>query len=149
MTGKHTSSHNGRGSPYYGQLMTATLSSEVKKIWYSRDEELPDLPRHKWSWQLQDDMELFEAKDLLFKILADAALTDREMLVIKLVAHDELTLKEAGHELGCTQVRARQIYLKGMRKLRRHQQKITGVHLWELDCEVTTWNHWKWSKRCM
>jgi RNA polymerase sigma factor (sigma-70 family) len=149
MTGKNTVNRNGRGSPYYGQLMTETLPSEVKKIWYSRDEELPELPRHKWSWQLQDDMDLVEAKDLLFKILADAALTDREMLVIKLIVHDELTLKEAGHELGCTQERARQIYLKGMRKLRRHQQKITGVHLWELDCDVTTWNHWKWSKRCM
>ena len=149
MTGKNTVNRNGRGSPYYGQLMTETLPSEVKKIWYSRDEELPELPRHKWSWQLQDDMDLVEAKDLLFKILADAALTDREMLVIKLIVHDELTLKEAGHELGCTQERSRQIYLKGMRKLRRHQQKITGVHLWELDCDVTTWNHWKWSKRCM
>jgi RNA polymerase sigma factor (sigma-70 family) len=141
----HVNKH-GKGSQYYGQLMTESLPSEVKRIWYSRDDELPELPRHKWSWQLQDDMELFEAKDLLFKILADARLTDREMLAIKLVAHDDLTLKEAGQELGCTQERARQIYLKGMRKLRRHQQTITGVHLWELDCEVTTWNHWKWSK---
>lgn len=142
-----TATKHGRGSRYYGQLMTETLPSEVKRLWYSRDDELPDLPRHKWSWQLQDDMELFEAKDLLYKILADARLTDREMLAIKLVAHDELTLKEAGQELGCTQERARQIYLKGMRKLRRHQQTITGVHLWELDCEVTTWNHWKWAKQ--
>lgn len=133
----------GRGTPWYGKLQTASLPSEVKNIWYSRDDELPELPRHKWSWQLQDDMELFEAKDLLFKILADAALTDREMLAIKLIAHDELTLKEAGQELGCTQERARQIYLKGMRKLRRHQQTITGVHIWELDCEVTTWNSWR------
>lgn len=142
-----TATKHGRGSRYYGQLMTETLPSEVKKLWYSRDDELPELPRHKWSWQLQDDMELFEAKDLLYKILADARLTDREMLAIKLVAHDELTLKDAGQELGCTQERARQIYLKGMRKLRRHQQTITGVHLWELDCEVTTWNHWKWAKQ--
>jgi hypothetical protein len=80
-----TVSKHGRGSRYYGQLMTETLPSEVKKIWYSRDDELPELPRHKWSWQLQDDMELFEAKDLLFKVLADAALTDREMLTIKLI----------------------------------------------------------------
>lgn len=133
----------GRGTPWYGKLQTASLPSEVKNIWYSRDDELPDLPRHKWSWQLQDDMELFESRDLLFKILADAALTDREMLAIKLIAYDELTLKEAGHELGCTQERARQIYLKGMRKLRRHQHTITGVHICELDCEVTTWNSWR------
>lgn len=142
-----TNMSRGRGTPWYGKLMTDTLPSEVKTIWYSRDEELPELPQHKWSWELQDDMELVEAKDLLFKILADAPLTDREMLAIKLIAHEEYTLEEAGEALDCTKERARQIYLKGMRKLRRHQQKITGVHLWELDCEVMTWEHWKWSKQ--
>ena len=45
-------------SPYYGQLQVTSLPSEVKTIWYSRDDELPELPRHLWSWQLQDDMSL-------------------------------------------------------------------------------------------
>lgn len=130
-------------SPYYGQLQVTSLPSEVKTIWYSRDDELPELPRHLWSWQLQDDMSLLEAKDLLFKILADAPLTDREMLAIKLIAHEEETLEEAGEALGCTKERARQIYLKGMRKLRRHQATITGVQVWEVDCEVTTWRAWR------
>lgn len=133
-------------SPYYGQLNIASLPSEVKAIWYSRDDELPELPRHLWSWQLQDDMSLLEAKDLLFKILADAPLTDREMLAIKLIAHEECTLEEAGEELDCTRERARQIYLKGMRKLRRHQATITGVQVWEVDCEVTTWRGWRWHR---
>jgi len=130
-------------SPYYGQLQVTSLPSEVKTIWYSRDEELPELPRHLWSWQLQDDMSQLEAKDLLFKILDDAPLTDREMLAIKLIAHEECTLEEAGEELDCTRERARQIYLKGMRKLRRHQATITGVQVWESDCEVTTWRGWR------
>jgi len=134
---------NGKASPYYGQLMTATLPSEVKKIWYSRDDEMPELPRHRWSWELQDDMRLVEAKDLLFKILAEAPLTDREMLAVKLIAHEECTLEEAGEELDCTKERVRQIYMKAMRKLRRHQATITGVHVWEVDCEVTTWNYWR------
>lgn len=139
-----TNMSRGRGTPWYGKLMTDTLPSEVKTIWYSRDEELPELPQHKWSWELQDDMEQVEAKDLLFKILADAPLTDREMLAIKLIVHDELTLKEAGHELGCTQERARQIYLKGMRKLRRRAATITGINATEVYGEVTTWSYWKW-----
>lgn len=130
-------------SPYYGQLQVTSLPSEVKTIWYSRDDELPELPRHLWSWQLQDDMSLVEAKDLLFKILADAPLTDREMLAIKLIAHEEETLEEAGKVLGCTRERARQIYMKAMRKLRRHQATITGVQVWEVDCEVTTWRAWR------
>ena len=138
-----TNMSKGRGTPWYGKLQVTSLPSEVKTIWYSRDDELPELPRHLWSWQLQDDMSLVEAKDLLFKILADAPLTDREMLAIKLIAHEECTLEEAGEALDCTKERARQIYLKGMRKLRRHQQTITGVHVWEVDCEVTTWNSWR------
>ena len=138
-----TNMSRGRGTPWYGKLMTESLPSEVKQIWYSRDDELPELPRHLWSWQLQDDMSLLEAKDLLFKILADAPLTDREMLAIKLIAHEECTLEEAGETLDCTKERARQIYLKGMRKLRRHQATITGVQVWEVDCEVTTWNSWR------
>ena len=138
-----TNMSKGRGTPWYGKLMTDSLPSEVKKIWYSRDDELPELPRRLWSWQLQDDMSLVEAKDLLFKILADAPLTDREMLAIKLIAHEECTLEEAGEALDCTRERARQIYLKGMRKLRRHQATITGVQVWDVDCEVTTWNCWR------
>ena len=27
--------------------------------------------------------------------------------------------------------------------LRRHQATITGVQVWEVDCEVTTWNSWR------
>lgn len=138
-----TNMSKGRGTPWYGKLMTDSLPSEVKKIWYSRDDELPELPRHLWSWQLQDDMSLVEAKDLLFKILADAPLTDREMLAVKLIAHEECTLEEASEALDCTKERARQIYLKGMRKLRRHQATITGVQVWDVDCEVTTWNCWR------
>ena len=138
-----TNMSKGRGTPWYGKLMTDSLPSEVKKIWYSRDDELPELPRHLWSWQLQDDMSLVEAKDLLFKILADAPLTDREMLAVKLIAHEECTLEETGEALDCTRERARQIYLKGMRKLRRHQATITGVQVWDVDCEVTTWNCWR------
>ena len=138
-----TNMSKGRGTPWYGKLMTDSLPSEVKKIWYSRDDELPELPRHLWSWQLQDDMWLVEARDLLFKILADAPLTDREMLAVKMIAHEECTLDETGEALDCTRERARQIYAKAMRKLRRHQATITGVQVWEVDCEVTTWRSWR------
>lgn len=137
----------GRRSPYYGQLMTETLPSEVKKIWYSRDEELEPLPSWRWSFEMQADMEQVEQRELLVKILEDTPLTDREELVIRLMVIEELTLDEAGLQLGVTKERARQIYLKGIRRLRRHQQKITGVTVWDLDCEVMTWNRYSWMQR--
>ncbi|CAB4141446.1 RNA polymerase sigma-70 like domain [uncultured Caudovirales phage] len=137
----------GRGTPWYGKLMTDTLPSEVKSIWYSRDDELPELPQHKWSWELQDDMEQVEHRELLTKILADAPLTDRQWLVVELVVIEELTLREVGQRLDLTQERVRQIYLQAMRKLRRHQFQVTGTQAYKLDCEVTTWSQWKWSKQ--
>lgn len=129
----------------YGRLHYQSMPSEVKKIWHSRDEELPELPKHKWSWQLEDDMELFEAKDLLTKILIDAPLSDRQTLVIELFTIEELTFKEIGQRFNVTQVRVRQIYIHAMRKLRSHQAKVTGISPYGLG-EVMTWRHWKWSK---
>jgi RNA polymerase sigma factor (sigma-70 family) len=144
-----TVNKHGRGSRYYGQLMTASLPSEVKSLWYSRDDELPELPQHKWSWELQDDMEQVERRELLTKILTDAPLSDRKALVIELVVIEELTYREIGLRLGVTQERVRQLYLQAMRRLRRHQRDITGIPAYELDCEVMSWSQWKWSKRCM
>jgi len=78
--------------------------------------------------------------------LEDCPLTDREMLAIKLIEHDGCTLEEAAQELDCVKERARQIHMKAMRKIRTHQIKITGQKLYELDCEITTWNRWRWTK---
>lgn len=126
--------------------MTATLSSQVKELWYSRDDELPELPRHNWSFDLVTDMEPVENRDLLFKILEDCPLTDREMLAIRLIEHEGYTLDEAAQELDCSRERARQIHMKAMRRIRSHQIKITGQKLYELECEVTTWRRWKWTR---
>jgi len=136
----------GKASPLYGKLMTATLSSQVKELWYSRDDELPELPRHNWSFDLVTDMEPVENRDLLFKILEDCPLTDREMLAIRLIEHEGYTLDEAAQELDCSRERARQIHMKAMRRIRSHQIKITGQKLYELECEVTTWRRWKWTR---
>ena len=40
-----TNMSRGRGTPWYGKLQVTALPSEVKTIWYSRDDELPELPR--------------------------------------------------------------------------------------------------------
>jgi RNA polymerase sigma factor (sigma-70 family) len=93
-------------------------------------------------------MELFEAKDLLNKILIDAPLSDRQMLVIELVVIEELTHEEIGQRFNVTRERVRQIYLRAMRKLRDHQAKVTGISPYGLG-EVMTWSHWQWSKQCM
>lgn len=135
--------HNtGKGSKYYGKLMTAQLPSEVKEIWYSRDEELPELPRHKWSWELQTDMTEVENRELVIKLLEAIPLTERQELVIRRVVLESETLREIGKELGLSAERVRSIYNQAMRKLRTRQKAVTGQFVWISECEVTTWRQY-------
>jgi len=129
----------GRGSKYYGKLMTAQLPSEVKEIWYSRDAELPELPRYGWSWQLQTDMTEVENRELVTKLLEAIPLTERQELVIRRVVLESETLREVGKELGLSAERVRSIYNQAMRKLRTRQKAVTGQFVWISECEVTTW----------
>lgn len=138
----------GKGSPWYGKLMTASLPSEVKQIWYSRDEELPELPQHRWSWELQDDMEQVEQRELAIKILESVALNDRHQLVLLRRIFEDATLDDIAEELGVTKERVRQMELKVLRHLRKVQNRFTGINPWDLTrAEVTTWRGWTWRQR--
>jgi len=136
-------------APIYGELQIAAIPSEVRTIWHTRDAELPELPRQGWSWQHEDNLDQVEHRELLTKILTDAPLTERQEQVIRLLVVEELTLAEVGQQLSISGQRVRQIYKQSMRRLRRYQGDITGILVYELDCEVMTWNHWKWKKSCI
>lgn len=138
---------SGKSSPYYGQLMTKNLPSEIKKLWYSRNEELEPLPSWRWSFEMESNLDHVEERDFLTKILSVKPLLEREEKVIWLVLIEEQTFKDVGLQLGVTQERVRQIYLKAIRKLRTRQKEITGITLWSMDCEVTTWNRYKYQQR--
>lgn len=138
----------GFASPFYGQLNIASNPSEVNRIWYSRDEELPELPQHKWSWELQDDLRHIEQRDLLGKILDAACLDDRQSLVLQRLVLEDCTLEDVGQELGVSKERVRQMEQKILRRLRQVQQQFTGVSRLDLiRAEVTTWNRWSWIER--
>lgn len=143
-----TNISKGTGTPWYGKLMTESLPSEVKRIWYSRDEELPELPQHKWSWELQDDLEQVEQRDLLRKILKAADLDERYSLVLQRLVLEDCTLEDVGQELGVTKERVRQMERKVLWRLRQVQQQFTGVSRYDLiRAEVMTWNRWSWIER--
>lgn len=116
-----------RALPYYGKLGVVNLSSEIKRIWHSRDDELPELPRKGWSWQQQTDPELDELRDLARRIVETTPLTEREEIAIVTCIIEEGRLEDLGEELDVTKERARQIVLKGLRRLRTHQTKVTGI----------------------
>jgi len=128
--------------PTYGELQFSSVAHEVKSIWRSRDDELQELPVDGISYELVDNIELVERKELASRIMADAPLTKREELVVQLRVIHELTFDEIGQSLRVTHERVRQIYIKAMRKLRTHQAKITGESAYVFG-EVMTWSQWK------
>lgn len=126
-------------SPYYGQLQVTSLPSEVKTIWYSRDEELPELPQHRWSWELKTDMEQVEQRELLVKILEATILTDNEAKAIEMVAIGGATFADLADEIGVSNARAQQVYNHAIRKLRKMQAGFTGIRSGDLLTEIYTW----------
>lgn len=134
-------------SPYYGQLQTASMPSEVKQIWYSRDEELEPLPSWRWSWQHQTNMEHVEQRELAIKILECVRLDDRHQLVLQRRIFEDATLEDIAKELGVGKERVRQMENKILRHLRKVQNRFTGIDPWALTrAEVTTWRGWRWRR---
>lgn len=137
----------GKALPHYGKIGVASLSSEVKAIWYSRHIE-PDLcePVDTY-WPTGTDPDLVLLQDFARRLVAITPLTEAEEQAVALCVLDNCTLREAGQEMDRTQERVRQILMKAMRKFRTCQKTLTGMHLWELDTRDMTWSFWKYEQR--
>lgn len=134
----------GKSSPYYGQLKTAELPSQVKSIWYSRDDELPDLPTTgNLALFQQTDPDQDLAIDFARRLVEITPLTDREVVAVRMCVLEDCTLEEAGQELDCTRERVRQILSKALRRFRHHQTQLTGIKPWDVDDRVMPWFWWK------
>lgn len=137
----------GRALPHYGKLGVASLSSEVKAIWYSRHiEPEPCEPIDFW-WPTQTDPNLELAQDFARRLVAITPLTEQEEQVVILCVLDNHTLREAGEVMGRTQERVRQILMKAMRRFRKHQSELTGLPMWELDDRVMPWFWYRHEQR--
>lgn len=134
----------GRSSPFYGQLKTAELPHQVKAIWYSRHDDLPELPTTGTLAVFdQTDPDLDLAIDFARRLVEITPLTDREIVAVRMCVLEGCTLEEAGQELDCTRERVRQILGKAMRRFHRHQEQLTGIKPWEVDDRVMPWFWWR------
>lgn len=116
----------GKASPYYGRLNTRDLPNEVKVIWRSRNDELPDLPTTGTLAVLeQTDQDLDDKVDFVRRLVAITPLTDREEQAIAMHVLEDYTLDEVGKSMDVTRERARQIINKGLRRLLAYQRKLT------------------------
>ena len=133
---------------HYGKLGVASLSSEVKAIWYSRDVEPDPVEPIDYYWLVATDPDLLLAQDFAHRLVEVTPLTEQEEHAIALCVLDGCTLKEAGEEMGGrSPERVRQILEKALRRFRTHQKALTGLNALELDTRVMTWFWWKHENR--
>lgn len=130
---------------YWGKLKIMDCPNEVRDIWHTRDNELPDLPAHKWSFEYECNLDHVDDGELLEKIFeATPNLTKQEKQVIFMRFLDENTIQEVAKRLLVTPVRCRQIEAKALRKLRHRAVSIgkdCGMEIYNYG-ETTTWRGW-------
>lgn len=138
----------GRALSHYGKLHTKQLPSEVKTIWYSRDDELPDLPT-TGTLAIFDQTDPHEEDkiDLARRLVEITPLTDQERVAIQLHVLMDYTLAETGEFLDRSPERVRQIVAKGLRRFRRWQEQLTGISALDIDPAVASWFWWSFDAR--
>jgi DNA-directed RNA polymerase specialized sigma24 family protein len=137
----------GRALPHYGKIGVANLSSEVKKLWYSRHIEPEPCEPVDTYWPTCTDPDLVLRQDFARRLVAITPLTEIEEWAVALCVLDNCTLREAGQEMDRTQERVRQILMKAMRKFRTCQKALTGVPSWDLDTRDMSYFWWRHEQR--
>ena len=117
-------------SQYYGKLGTATLPSEVREIWYSRNDKMKRSPRLAIAPLAKlSEFEVLVAKDYAHKLIEITPLSQREEMIVAMHICAGYTLQEVAQKMGVTQERIRQIVIKALRKFRMAARKLgEGFH---------------------
>lgn len=108
---------------HYGQIKIASIPSEVRKIWYTRDME-PEFCEVAEECRFDNDfgnceIAQFQDREMLFFILQKSKLTPMQESALLFYYFDNGTLQTAAKELQVTPERVRQILGMALRKLRR------------------------------
>tara|TARA_R110000823_G_scaffold28632_1_gene83648 strand:- start:83 stop:466 length:384 start_codon:yes stop_codon:yes gene_type:complete len=105
-------------TPRYGELDVVHMPAETYRIWLTRDDELPELPSHRWSSDYETDLSEMELRDQIEALLNQIKFTRQESRAIALYIFSDLTMEETGKHMKVTKERIRQILAKSMRKCR-------------------------------
>ena len=112
-------------SQYYGKLGTATLPSEVREIWYSRNDKMKRSPRPAIAPLAEpSELEVLAAKDYAHKLIEITPLNQREEMIVAMHICAEYTLQEIAKTFGVSNARVRQIVCRALRKFRMAARKL-------------------------
>jgi RNA polymerase sigma factor (sigma-70 family) len=109
----------------YGTIGIASLPSEVRQIWYSRNDKMEKSLRPVGAPLAEpNEFQVFVAKDYAHKLIEITPLTQREEIIVAMHICAGFTLKEVAQALDLTPERIRQIVLKTLRKFRKAANKL-------------------------
>lgn len=109
---------------FYGKLHVEELSNEVKHLWYTKDKDFDELPKHRWSWQHQTDMSFIDDIDYLKKLITMSKLNDQEDCALASWI-DGAAMRDIAEDMNISSARAGQVIAKALRKI-RHYVKFLG-----------------------
>ena len=107
----------------YGKLNTKKLPMEVRYIWYTKHDELNDLPGLDLETCETTGLNCIENQMILDFLYKEAKITNREKQVFYMRFVLEMTLDEIGDKMFVTRERIRQIESKMIRKIKRVADK--------------------------
>jgi len=111
---------------HYGRLSIATIPSNVRKIWYSKNIEPEPCELIDFYCPTQTDPDLVIRQDFARRLIAVTPLTEREEKVVFMCVLDNYTFGEAGDEMSISRERVRQIFAGAMRKFRKYNVFLIG-----------------------
>jgi len=111
---------------HYGRLSIATIPSNVRKIWYSKNIEPEPCELIDFYCPTQTDPDLVIRQDFARRLIAVTPLTEREQKVVFMCVLDNYTFGEAGDEMSISRERVRQIFAGAMRKFRKYNIFLIG-----------------------
>ena len=104
-------------SPLYGKIQSNNLSMQVRQIWYSKNNELPELPVIDLEQQWNTGLNSVDNKMVLEFLCKEADFKGRRRQVFYMRFILEMTLEEIGEKLLVTREAVRQIESRMVRKL--------------------------------
>jgi len=114
----------GNGRPWYwGKIDSANIRGSVGRLWFARDDELPELPTCELVEDYNASIEAYERRELALKLLEHTELRWRERYVVARCVMDDASFAEVGAEFGVSGVRIRQLAHRAIRKLKRTAYK--------------------------